>query len=104
MCIAHWIFAINYFEVALNSKVFIKWQTIEDREANKKKQRNDFTIRAMNCGFYSVILISICIFAALESVKINHKDVKANFQDIQIGFFQFLSCIIVLVSLIMIRS
>ena len=64
--IAHWIFAINYFEVAISTKVFIKMDQLEPEDIKRKQKTNDWILRAMNIVFYLVIVISAALCFGLD--------------------------------------
>ena len=64
--IAHWIFAISYFEVAISTYVFIKWDQLEQDDIQKKQKRNVWILRAMNIVFYLVITISAALCFGLD--------------------------------------
>ena len=64
--IAHWIFAINYFEVAISTSVFIRIDLLESEDIKRKQKTNDWILRVMNIVFYLVIVISAALCFGLE--------------------------------------
>ena len=79
VCIAHWIFAINYYEVAINSAVFIKWDTIDDRELAMWTKINDFKVYFLNLVYYSLTVISVLNFTVFVLKKDDHEAVVIDF-------------------------
>ena len=79
VCIAHWIFAINYYEVAINSAVFIKWDAIDDKELAMRTKINDFKVYVLNLVYYSLTLISVLNFTVFVIKKDDHEAVVIDF-------------------------
>ena len=64
---AHWIFAKNYFMVALNASIFIKQDKLDPREKENKQRKSACIIKTMDIAYYLVIVISVFFcFACLK--------------------------------------
>ena len=57
---AHWIFASKYFEVAINTKLYLTQQQ-DKKSIDKKVARNKTIVKMLDVVFYLILLVSAIV-------------------------------------------